>query len=283
MGNYQSNEIKYDKFSSGDAICSICISNTVLSRLEPCKHLFCDNCLNEYIEDCILNRATEVTCPEFKCNFLLNIASIMKYVKSNALFKIYYNKLVQNIILRDENFKQCPTTNCSHIAVKHNLKLQKLNTNIASVVSCVCNKTWCFDCQNEEHWPASCELFERYQQQFKKDLGIICDQYGHIYRTNVHYGKCPYCVSPINKNGGCNHISCVCGEHLCWKCLKPLHDWEEECSEAIGSEKIFTSLDILDQSASATVKVFRNATKFKIMRKELSVLRTKLKLKRSAS
>lgn len=129
MGNYQSNEIKHDKFSSGDAICSICISNTVLSRLEPCKHLFCDNCLNEYIEECILNRATEVTCPEFKCNFLLNIASIMKYVKSNALFKIYYNKLVQNIILRDENFKQCPTTNCSHIAVKHNLKLQKLNTN----------------------------------------------------------------------------------------------------------------------------------------------------------
>ena len=99
----------------------------------------------------------------------------------------------------------------------------------------------------------------------------------------MHHGKCPYCVSPINKNGGCNHISCVCGEHLCWKCLKPLHDWEEECSEAIGSEKIFTGLDILDQSASATVKVFRNATKFKIMRKELSVLRTKLKLKRSAS
>lgn len=84
-------------------------------------------------------------------------------------------------------------------------------------------------------------------------------------------------------NGRCNHISCVCGEHFCWKCLKPLHDWEEECSEAIGSEKVFTSLGLLDQSASPTVKVFRNAMKFKIMRKELSVLRTKLKLKRPAS
>lgn len=39
----------------------------------------------------------------------------------------------------------------------------------------------------------------------------------------------------------------------------------------------------MDQSASPTVKVFRNARKFKIMRKELSVLRTKLKLKRPAS
>ena len=92
LGNSHSNEGKHDKFTSSDAICSICISNTVSSRLEPCKHLFCDHCLNEHIEDCIFNRATEVTFPEFKCNFSLNIASVMKYVKSNALFKIYYNK-----------------------------------------------------------------------------------------------------------------------------------------------------------------------------------------------
>ena len=277
------NQIKHDKLTSFDAMCSLCFSSTVLSRLQPCKHLFCDQCLNKYIEDCILNRTTEVVCPEFKCNFSLNIASVMKYVKSNALFKIYYNKLVQNIILRDENLKQCPTPNCSHIAIKQNLKLRQINRNTSLVVSCVCNKTWCFDCQNEGHWPVSCKLFERYQQQFKKGLGIICDKYGQIYRTNVEYRKCPYCGSPIDKNGRCNHISCVCGEHFCWKCLKPLHDWEEECSEAIGSEKVFTSLGLLDQSASPTVKVFRNAMKFKIMRKELSVLRTKLKLKRPAS
>src|SRR5690348_2365825 len=29
---------------------------------------------------------------------------------------------------------------------------------------------------------------------------------------------CPKCNKPIEKNGGCNHMSCPCGHHFCWVC-----------------------------------------------------------------
>jgi hypothetical protein len=31
---------------------------------------------------------------------------------------------------------------------------------------------------------------------------------------------CPKCATPIEKDGGCNHITCICGSHWCWHCGK---------------------------------------------------------------
>ena len=140
----------------------------------------------------------------------------MKYLTSKALFTMYYNKLVQKIILRDENLKQWPTPHCSHIAAQKVKRIQTINRSIIpSVVSCVCNKSRCFGCQNEEHWSASCELFERYHQQLKDDVRTILNQYGKIYRTNIQYRTCPFCRSSVIKNGGCNHMNCsICGKDL---------------------------------------------------------------------
>ena len=157
-----------NKQTSSNALCSIWYIDTVSTGLRPCHHFFCDcflNCCYIYIQDHIYNKSTNIACSEFKCNMKLNIAFVMKYLTSNALFTMYYNKIVQNIILRDENLKQCPTPHCSHIAAQKVKKRPTINRSIIpSVVSCVCNKSRCFGCQNEEHWSASWELFERYHQ-----------------------------------------------------------------------------------------------------------------------
>ena len=57
----------------------------------------------------------------------------------------------------------------------------------------------------------------------------------------------------------------------------------DKCEKVISNLKIFTSLDLVYQPTSTTVQVFRDAMKFKIKRKELSMLKTKLKLKKTTS
>ncbi len=38
---------------------------------------------------------------------------------------------------------------------------------------------------------------------------------------------CPNCFSPIEKNGGCHHMTCTqCGVHYCWDCLERM----EKCT-----------------------------------------------------
>ena len=38
---------------------------------------------------------------------------------------------------------------------------------------------------------------------------------------NVHTRNCPVCSTPIEKNGGCNHVRCgKCRSDFCWACMR---------------------------------------------------------------
>ena len=36
------------------------------------------------------------------------------------------------------------------------------------------------------------------------------------------YKKCPRCKFPIEKTGGCNKMTCRCGQAFCWMCLSKI-------------------------------------------------------------
>jgi hypothetical protein len=44
----------------------------------------------------------------------------------------------------------------------------------------------------------------------------------------VETKQCPECGREIEKDGGCNHMTCVCGHEFCWVCLTR---WPDEYSE----------------------------------------------------
>ena len=46
--------------------------------------------------------------------------------------------------------------------------------------------------------------------------------------VSVEVKRCPKCKYPIEKNGGCPHMSCgMCGTSFCWQCLGEwsAHSW----------------------------------------------------------
>lgn len=49
---------------------------------------------------------------------------------------------------------------------------------------------------------------------------------------------CPKCKSPIEKNGGCNHMSCKsCSNQFCWVCLGPWSGSHYNCKSAATRTK----------------------------------------------
>eukprot|EP00797_Seminavis_robusta_P037639 Sro9_g007010.2 (465) ;mRNA; r:13156-14550 len=50
-------------------------------------------------------------------------------------------------------------------------------------------------------------------------------------KTNEKIRRCPSCKDPIEKNGGCNHMTCKCGTHFCWLCMTNTtgNHWNHYC------------------------------------------------------
>jgi hypothetical protein len=52
------------------------------------------------------------------------------------------------------------------------------------------------------------------------------------------FWPCPTCTTPIEKDSGCNHMTCPkCKKHFCWTCKKTLGDnYQKHFTDALGND-----------------------------------------------
>ena len=115
---------------------------------------------------------------------------------------------------------------------------QEAKEEVVSVpIYCHCGHKWCFACQEEPHWPASCAEAAFFRSQTETYEKLIRAKTGVI--TSVNVKRCPHCRYPIEKNKGCPHMSCVmCKGEFCWTCLGnwASHHWEK-CDKDLKQEE----------------------------------------------
>ena len=92
-------------------------------------------------------------------------------------------------------------------------------------VRCHCGLTFCFSCKQDDHVPALCDHMRDWAKKEKDD-----SETANWITANTK--DCPKCKSPIEKNGGCNHMTCRpaaggCGHEFCWLCFG---DWRGHTS-----------------------------------------------------
>ena len=86
-------------------------------------------------------------------------------------------------------------------------------------VTCLCGFRFCYACHDEQtgdHAPASCEEVQMWMKKFSSESE-------NLLFIRAHTRMCPKCRSPIEKNGGCMHMTCrKCKHEFCWICFG---DW----------------------------------------------------------
>ena len=86
-----------------------------------------------------------------------------------------------------------------------------------SIVECVCGNFFCFGCQKEPHFPATCPDVLKWEQTLNKEEGSV----NWITQNTV---KCPCCAASVQKYIGCSYVKCVCGTEFCYDCCQK---WDE--------------------------------------------------------
>ena len=137
---------------------------------------------------------------------------IFKNLVDEEKYARYEDFLVKSFVDLSYNAKWCPGTDCEMIVAN------KIGKDID--VECMCRTKFCYGCLETPHAPIGCDLFEKWIQKALIDGEEFKD--GQLANQWIigNTKRCPNCKVPVEKNGGCTHMTCRnCQHHFCWMCM----------------------------------------------------------------
>jgi ankyrin repeat/IBR domain-containing protein 1 len=230
--------------------CNICcLTYTPDNMVQvPCSHHFCTDCWKQYLSGEIeQGLGREIRCPEHNCYKIIPNETISKLVP-RPLYEKYTSLNLSNFVDTYSAVKWCPYPNCgSAVSVKREeggggregrrgqsppaAAATEEGICLGFNVECCNGHGFCWHCVKEPHEPCDCKLWQRWTELISTngDVDGAIARLGQEAAANaqwiVNFTKpCPQCSSPIQKNEGCNHLTCkTCAYDFCWVCMDPWH------------------------------------------------------------
>ncbi|KAH8498361.1 hypothetical protein Peur_073556 [Populus x canadensis] len=217
--------------SSSTITCDICIEDAsadTATRME-CGHCFCNNCWTEhFIIKINEGQSRRIQCMAHRCSAICDEAIVRNLVSRRHpnLAEKFDRFLLESYIEDNKMVKWCPS-------IPHCGKAIRVEEDEFCEVECSCGLQFCFSCLSEAHSPCSCLMWERWSKKCH-------DESETVNWITVHTKPCPKCYKPVEKNGGCNLVSCICGQSFCWVCGGATgrdHTWSRIAGHSCGRYK----------------------------------------------
>ncbi|XP_068581155.1 E3 ubiquitin-protein ligase RNF14-like isoform X2 [Cebidichthys violaceus] len=233
--------------------CGVCFEGFLGSdcvQLPECGHIFCKACLTKF---CTL-QITEgnvkgVSCPEADCSATPTPPQV-KCLVGEELFSRYDRLLLQSTLDCMADVVYCPRSVCASAVI-----VEKSST---AAQCSVCSFAFCVHCRKTYHGTDAClekktrkiqeanadlpqsqeglrALWDDYSSGSQQRQRLLENRYGRsVLRGTVdeclsedwivfNSKNCPHCFKKIQKNGGCNVMTCSqCRQMFCWLCLTRL-------------------------------------------------------------
>lgn len=243
--------------------CRICFRDVPPEEASaaPCSHFFCKACYQDYLVMKLGDGPSVVfaPCPEHKCPCLVPPELWLEALtESNekgraaamsddvdALFGMhrdrYSQMILQQFVCSSKQMRWCPHPGCTKIVMA--------GAGVSNV-KCGpggCGNAFCFRCGEEAHAPADCDELAKWVEKCQNE-----SETANWILANTK--RCPKCTTRIEKNQGCNHMSCSqCKYEFCWMCMGP---WTDHGANTGGYYKCnkfdpATSNDDMDSATKA--------------------------------
>ncbi|CCI48337.1 unnamed protein product [Albugo candida] len=132
-------------------------------------------------------------------------SDILKKFVSDEDFRKYRRYLLRSYVQINKCVKWCPSPGCNKAISSAGGLLS---------VTCSCGCVFCLRCGEEAHAPVTCVQLAAWQEKCRNE-----SETANWILANTK--KCPKCSVRIEKNQGCNHITCKsCNYEFCWICLE---------------------------------------------------------------
>ncbi|XP_040896149.1 E3 ubiquitin-protein ligase RNF14-like [Toxotes jaculatrix] len=250
---------KQKVFATSVFDCGVCFVGWLGSecvQLPECGHIFCQACLAEFCKRQITEgNVRGVTCPQADCTASPTPAQVRGLV-GEELFSRYDRLLLQSTLDLMPDVAYCPRRTCGSAVIMEKSSNAALCSVCGFAFCITCRKTYhgTDDCQAKKNvekqtekdspdchvnLPQSQEgimaLWKDYTSGSKMRQRLLQSRYGHKLLQNtvadclseewigINSKNCPHCFCRIQKDGGCNMMTCSrCRQLFCWACLTRL-------------------------------------------------------------
>jgi ariadne-1 len=172
------------------------------SRSLQCAHRFCLDCYTQWARSEMDKGpvALFTPCPQYKCKEIIP-DDVMLALLDEKKRDMYKRWMLKNFIENTPGMRWCINPNCSRAIL--------YDSGGSRDVECQCGQRFCFACLEEAHSPAPCHLVKSWIQKNNSDKE---NTDWLLANTRI----CPQCRVPIEKNAGCNHMTCRHCKHEFW-------------------------------------------------------------------
>ena len=218
--------------STDQVTCPICYDDFDRSQMMsmPCGHEFCMDCWYDFCVNAVNEgpSCVNTTCPQASCTEVVTeeeMARALGGMNSPHMLK-YLTYQLRSFVDANSLTRWCPGKGCERIACAESALAMEADGNIASCDSCYTR--FCMVCGNEPHAPSSCKELDKWSEKCRNE-----SETANWILANTK--SCPRCRSRIEKNQGCNHMTCSsCKHEFCWICMG---DWADHGASTGGYYK----------------------------------------------
>lgn len=176
----------------------------------PCHS--CKDCFSNYLSFKSALGKPALRCPGMNCHCHLKKADLK--ILAPVAYADYEAAMMRYSLKKVNNFRTCPNADCSAgLVIDVDCKAERITCT-------ACDFSFCPHCNDVPHEGMSCEDMRRQRHK---------ERWGNEKEFMANETKqCPHCLVWIEKNGGCNHMTCHhCRGEFCWLCFG---NWRDHLS-----------------------------------------------------
>lgn len=198
--------------------CEICYGQHQAKQMTglACGHRFCRKCWRLYLNAKIMSegQSDSIACASPGCHLVVDDKTVVRLINGGRVKRRYQHLITASFVECNALLRWCPAPGCSYAVEVQ----ETMASGSSQQIVCRCKHRFCFECGADWHEPVTCQMLRAWIKTSADDASTCQWIVGHTK-------PCPKCHVPIEKNGGCNHMTCrnrSCQCQFCWVCLVEL-------------------------------------------------------------